>query len=367
MLVYYLIFISVISTILYIYLYKYSKNLSKKVDYMILYIPLIVSFIIMCLSFNIEIPYGNRYLEKSAKSIRYYPRKVETVILDNGMTSISKHDDYYTLVYEDRDGNLLEKEISGRTFEYFSNLWGEKNIIRTDKYEEVKWDNEMKHSLIYTKTESFDNYFWNTIDLYKLKEVSSYTAVRKKLFSRGRLDYVNSDTIIEPRQSLVYGIEVSDDISRSISYISSLDNKFRPILLVWVGDSISSIKSKGQRSYWKGGNDNEVIFCVGITDTITKRILWSDSFSWANNKDLEKFILKNALIPGKSLNMQEYVKDLDIGYNTNLWKPRDFSSYKLIKIPLESFAIMVLCLVIIIGNIIVSTKLINENKGSRKL
>lgn len=43
-----------------------------------------------------------------------------------------------------------------------------------------------------------------------------------------------------------------------------------------------------QRNYWKGGNKNEVVICVGVNDA--DQLLWCDVFSWMEGKAGEKLM-----------------------------------------------------------------------------
>lgn len=355
--------LSILITVIY-FKFLLSKKISNKINFLFLIFPLIVSSLIIYFSFDIKVPIESRYIEEQARSIRHYVEEDDM--------------NYYTLIYEDnKDRELKEWEISKITYDYFSKLWqNERNIGLckiTNKdfgkegyYEEIFWDGDNNNSLIFTKVENYYDYFENTKWLYNFLDISDYSAVKDKLFPRERLDYLNKDSVIEPRQSLISGIEVSDSISRRLSYLSSLDIKFRPILLVWTGLGRKDLKIRGQRNYWHGGNDNEVVFCVGISDTITKRIVWSGSFSWGNNKDFEDYVLKTSLHPGNILNLDNYFRTLVDGYKSNLWQPRLFDSYKLIKMPIEILLLNLICIITIILNIIILIRVMRKI-GFRKV
>lgn len=354
----YVLFFSIISVLILVILKLIGNRIPNKINYIILIFPLVLSIIILYLNFNIELPIDNRLIERPAKYIKHHFNFTETI---NGEKI--EHNEKYSLVYEE-DDKLKEKDIPKDTYYYFSKLWTKDSIQRgnivNERFEKIYWNNDVNDALIYTKTESFTNYFKNIMHLYKFSDISDYTAVKNKLYNRGKNNYINRNGVLEPRQSLVYGINISDSISRSISYLGTLDNKFRPILLVWSGLGRSSLKIHGQRSYWYGGNDNEVVFCVGISDTITKKILWSGSFSWANNKDLEEYVLKTSLHPGQKLDLNNYRESLLSGYSSNLWQPRDFSSYSFIKIPLQNLLVILISIILIIIIFTIYIKLVKR-------
>lgn len=354
----YVLFFSIISILILVILKLIGNKIPSKINYIILIFPLVLSILILYLNFNIKLPFDNRLIERPAKYIKHHFDYTETI---NGEKI--KHNEYFSLVYEE-NGELKEKDIPKDTYEYFSKLWTKDDVQRGNiinkKFEKIYWNNDMNDALIYTKSESFTNYFKNVMHLYKFSDISDYTAVKNKLYNRGKNNCINKTGILEPRQSLVYGMELPDSTSRSISYLGTLDNKFRPILLVWTGLGRSNLKIKGQRSYWNGGNDNEVVFCVGISDTITKKILWSGSFSWANNKDLEEYVLKTSLHPGQKLDLDNYIESLRSGYSSNLWQPRNFSSYSFIKIPLQNLIVIIISISLIIIIFTIYIKLVKR-------
>lgn len=279
----------------------------------------------------------------------------------------------FTGIYKNSDGILKEFEITKPTYYHFKTLWKRENEINITNDSSlsvffVEWDKNPKTSLIYTKSETFTNYFKTTSELYNLFPVTEKDIKKYKLFTENRIDYVNKHNILEPRQSLIYGISVEDSISRYISNLSSLDLEFRPILLVWV-DSCSKVSGddiiKYQRSYWKGAKNNEVVFCVGINNIIDKKILWSGSFSWAITRDLENYVLENSLKPGDSLNSRTYYESVMRSYANNYWKPRDFESYTILGVSIMDFMVILVSILIILCDIAIILRIKMLNKKNK--
>jgi hypothetical protein len=59
-----------------------------------------------------------------------------------------------------------------------------------------------------------------------------------------------------------------------------------------------------QENYWKGGNKNEFVTCIGVDDSLT--IQWAHIFSWSEVEDL-KIDARDQLEHDKPLELVKYV------------------------------------------------------------
>lgn len=349
----YYLLLSCILLLIFTYVIYFIGKIPKKINWVIVYSPTIFSSLIICLYL----------LSGTSKPLDI--RKIEYTAV--GMKHLKNSDkELFTGVYKTQVGSFEEFEIPKATYNYFKDLWiGKKEITLSEdslgytKF--LEWDKKPNNALVYTKQEPYINYFKTSLGLYDFYEVSLNQAREEKLFNRSRVDHVNSiSNILEPRQSLVYGIEVPDSICRALSNISSLDPEFRPILCVWIDSILLSDPEtlvKHQRSFWGGGKNNEVVFCVGIDNLKSKEIKWSYSFSWSITPDFEKYVKTNSLAPGKKLDLSSYKEKVVQGYSKGLWHPRDFDSYKILSLPISDFTVIMSCILIIIVNIVMSMRI----------
>ena len=360
---YYLLATCILSLVFVYVIYLTGKNVPDKVNYPIVFTPSILSGIILLFSFTVTTPIDTRKAEYTAQSIKHYPEWIEEIEVNDTSSVRIKHREYYTMFYKTTTGTG-EFEIPRWTYNYFSELWDKEVCTSLDDRVVyiTEWDKDPKTALIYTKPENFINYFKTSMSLYNFYHISDKTAKEEKLFIRERLDIINSDGIVEPRQPLIYGLEVSDIISRRFSNVSSLSPNFRPVVCIWIGTEKDN-KVSHQRSYWLGGKDNEIVFCIGINNLEEQKIIWSDSFSWSNNPLLEKYILKNSLNPGGKLDFDKLINELKEGYSKNLWRPREFSDYRVLKIPFGDFMVIITAILVIIANIIVSISIFRGKKN----
>ena len=62
--------------------------------------------------------------------------------------------------------------------------------------------------------------------------------------------------------------------------------------------------SDWQQAYWKGGNKNEIIVCIGV-DALNK-VTWANVFTWSE-KDIVRIKIRDYVLSnkGKVLNLNE--------------------------------------------------------------
>lgn len=338
---------------------------------------IIAGGIIIYSFFSLSMPLDTRLVEYPAITLRHYPLWSEEISptqnsIDNYCVH---HHEYYAMMYVSQapaeEGKIEEKEIPESTYYYYRKIWMQSRDRESDtlqnsrEFTRWRWDDDAYNSLCYTKTEPYQNYFKNILPLYNLGHVTHKEAKALDLFDYAPLTMINSEGILEPRQTLIYGLDhLPDSVSRRASYISSLDHRFRPILLVWVGKGNKDELIKKQRSYWEGGKDNEAIFCISLTDTVSKEILWSGSFSWAETKDFEEYVLNSALEPGQRLDMHRYLKSVRNGFDSGLWCPRDFSTYSIAGMSSNYFVYVFCASILLLADIILFISIIrNPGKG----
>lgn len=363
--IYYFLLADILALILVYIVYILWKNkIASTPANQLLYIPILISSLII-IWYYINGSSGqietrkNEYIAIGMKHYREFSK--DSIV----------QQELFTGIYRNCDGIYQEFEISRPTYNYFKNLWSKKEIELSSESGKsilfIEWNKNPKSSLIYTKSEVFTNYFKTTMSLYDQVVVTECDVKKLNLFSENRIDYVNQSNILEPRQSLIYGIQASDSISRFVSNLSSLDPEFRPILLVWENCD-STVKKKNiiryQKSYWKGGKNNEVVFCVGINNKQERKIIWSGSFSWAIVPDLENYVLSSALKPGNILTSKDYYESVMYAYSKNYWKPRNFEEYSVMGYSIMDFMMIMVCALIILCNTILVVRIgLLKNKG----
>lgn len=350
MIVYILIAI-VLLAILYISYNRIKYKPGEHRSGLTLFIPGIIAILVLVSEVTINHPKDVKLVNHVAETIRCYEPWKESV---EGKRVV--HPTRHTLICNNGD----EIPISRNTYQYFYNLWNkeENNTtrIKIDEYNviETEWPGDPSTSLTISNPVPYYNYMMNVYSLYDIYDVNISKAIKSGLIVRPGIGTVNSNNVLEPRQNLILGMNVSDSIQRKLNYIASLDQMFRPILLVWPNEDENKISQ--QRSLWTGGKENEAVFCIGLGEG--NKILWSGSFSWDDTRRLENFILKEVLNPGDTLDLDKYVSYLESGYKNNYWKSIKLESYQFLKLPLNQLLVVIIMSTVILINIIIVIKLL---------
>ena len=359
--IYYVISFTLLIILLISYIKIRIDNYNHK-SWLPLILPGIVAIVIIIFNIIPEYPIDIKLVNHSAYKIRRYCNHSE---ITDDMSNKTVYTDRYTLVYKDNKDKDVEIDIPRNTYKYFHYLWSKdkkyiENHSKGNKLvEEVKWNKDPSTALLYSKPERYINYMRNVLDLYDIYDIGVTTALQHGLYVRRGVGTINSKNFLEPRQDLVIGLNVPDSIERKLNYIASLDDMFRPMLLVWIDETID--KTANQRSLWEGGKENEVVFCIGL-DESGKKIKWSNSFSWSETKRFENYILKNSLSPGKTLDMDDYVQKLENGYKNGYWDHINLENYKFVKLPFNQITAIHLMGIVLIVNIIVIYDLFKRRK-----
>jgi hypothetical protein len=132
--------------------------------------------------------------------------------------------------------------------------------------------------------------------------------------------------------------------------------QFRVFLLFFYNKPHSVVED--QRSYWEGGNKNEMIMCFGL-DSVTKKIQWVDAFSWC---DKPTFAVKfRDYMNGKEkLNLTDIANFTEYGA-THYWVRKDFKDFDYIKVELTNTQLIWLFIIVLLFNIGMSLFIVLNN------
>ena len=116
-----------------------------------------------------------------------------------------------------------------------------------------------------------------------------------------------------------------------------------------------------QRSYWKGGNKNELVVCLGVADNEVK---WCNAFSWEDMPVLE-VKSESYFIENPSLNLVGFSDMLKTSLLNNEWKRKSFEDFDYIRPELTMTQEMVVVILSIIINVVIAFVLIfNDIKNN---
>lgn len=206
------------------------------------------------------------------------------------------HSEYWTQVTA--TGNELN--ISKKEYNRLSKLWNTNKIfvdMRRDYYTNdgdmyrQEYDNNIFTSKTITTTHHYVNKIPNSYSVFGFSKITEDDAKKiglydypelvsnkdnEGIFSSGSLD-----------QSPFLGYKPTKKELSTWKYINGVYGpkyQIRIFILYFYNQSPSIVQE--QKSYWYGGNKNELIYCFGL-DSITKKIQWVDAFSWSDKPTLE--------------------------------------------------------------------------------
>lgn len=242
-------------------------------------------------------------------SHREYHRERWTYTTNNG------HEEYF---YEKSDFDRAMKEL-GYPEMVFKEMNRDYYKIDGDA-QEYYWDGQIQHVRPLVYANSYTNKINCSNSIFNFEDISDEEADEMGLF--------RYPEIIDDDQNIIMGIKPSKVTHKKYKYINAVygsRNQFRIYVLVYQNKPIDI--SEKQKHYWKGGNKNEFVLCLGY-DTISGRITWCNPFSWSDKPDLE-VATKRYFREHPRMDLSQYPEFLM--KNIHLWKRKEFKDFDYIE------------------------------------
>jgi hypothetical protein len=191
---------------------------------------------------------------------------------------------YHPAYWEAKDNLGHTTRISSDYYANLCNLWNNRSFedkhrhyhsIDGDAYNTVK-DTIFDHIVPRTSTHTYENRVKCSKSVFNFAEVDSEDVVAYKLFKYPHNVEFNYNPILgfyDPKASL--------KLQRYNAQIGSW-KQVHMLILVFKDQSVKAAIM--QEGYWKGGNKNEFILCIGIRDTA---ITWAKVISWTEVDELK--------------------------------------------------------------------------------
>ena len=282
-----------------------SINFGKKLNIIeriaIIGIPLVTIIIIKYVSIANETQateYINSYIV-SATYTEHWSTWVHrictrTVSCGKNCTTIQTYDCSYC---DDNPAQWTVTDNLGRTYSISSDFFGElcnkwQNKSFVDKHRSINYsfgcgsdgdayttnfDNKFDHIVPYTTENKYENKIKASKSLFNFMEVDS---TMRKLY--GLYDYRKSQ---DPFSYIgLYGDYNPSANERLMRYNAKLGSIKKVHMMILVFNNKNIDAAFMQESYWKRGNQNEFILCIGRSDTT---INWCKVLSWTDIQDLK--------------------------------------------------------------------------------
>lgn len=273
----------------------------------------------------------------------------------------------------DKDGHIRYRTETYRVTEHHSESYemilnnDDKINISEKKFNEIKnrfnVNAEFRdmHRNYYTKDGDAYDYYWDSTKLatlYPITKEHGYTNKVKGSKSIFNLTDISKDDIElynlidypdvkEYQQPVVLGIDLPDSITQHVDILNSLygsDLEFRLYLLFFKNQSPSVVEY--QKSYWEGGNKNEIVLCLGYNGST---ILWCEGFSWADSPIVETKC-KEYFLTHPNINSLKEFTDFVLPVIRQHWVRKEFKDFDYLAVDLSTAQCWFLLIITLIVN-----------------
>lgn len=208
------------------------------------------------------------------------------------------HCDDYPEEYVAQDNLGRSHLISKQMFEDLCKLWGNKSFVEMNRDIDTHWgcgqdgdayttiyDRKLEHTVPYCDEHTYENKINTSRSLFNFVKVDSSD---KKQY--GLYDYPKS---FSPYNfNPIFGDNNQQASTRLMQYNALMGSWKRVHMMILVFPNKSVQSAYMQESYWKRGNKNEFILCIG---TKGKEITWTKCISWTDKEDLKAELARSVL------------------------------------------------------------------------
>jgi hypothetical protein len=213
--------------------------------------------------------------------------------------------DYHPPYWEIDDSNGDSHRISKPFFASLTKRWGNQKKVDLgrsfhdndgDKYVTV-WDQKKATLEAVTTQHTYENRVAVSDSVFNFKEIENPEEL-------GLFEYPK---ISGYKQRVILGKGGADHVQaeKELNYFNAtLGRKKQVRLFLLIYRNTDMATAMDQEAYWKGGNKNELVSCVGVDDE--NAVQWSYVFSWSKSEEL-KAEARNQLVGQEKLDLPAYV------------------------------------------------------------
>lgn len=207
-----------------------------------------------------------------------------------------------------------------------------------DAYE-YAWNGETAKLYPVTREHEYENKVKSSRSVFKFEDISKKEARRLGLYDYPEIHLCDQQPIL--------GVKFPQNQERTIRLLNARYGplkEFRVYLLFFRNKPLS-IADK-QRSYWQGGNKNELVVCVGLDRQ--NRVMWSDAFSWCDSPVLA--VKSRDWFLSHRLNLcafAEYIEPIV----AKEWKRKEFSDFKYLSVELSDWQYWTIIFLMLVLNV----------------
>ena len=363
-----------------VFLFIFFRKQTVWWEYALLIIASILSALLIEFAMRSSNTTDIEYLGNYVTKIRHYDRWNEYIhrtctrtVKVGKTTTVQTYDCSYVEDHPERwvyfDARGEEVYIDKEDFEKIKQRFGvEQKFIDMNRHyytidgdaQEYVWDGVIEKAKTVTYKHRYENRIKSSRSIFKFEDIS-----KEEADSIGLYDYRD---IYELDQTPIMGIKFPKEQEHYIRWINGyygINKQFR-IYMLFFKDKNESIVEK-QRSFWQGGNKNELVVCVGYEkDSINGiSVRWCNCFSWCDSPVLEvetrNWIMENGL------DLKKYAEFISLVIEKK-WVRKNFEDFNYVSVELSDTQYIAMLIILGLINIGLSIWIVTnefENEDER--
>lgn len=257
-------------------------------------------------------------------------------------------------LYYEKDYDAIRKKFGTR--EIFINM--NRKYYRIDgDAQEYRWDGTEKTAWTVTHEHTYKNKVQESSSIFGFTKITPKEADSLGLYHYPKIDYDNDYDQVPVLSKRNIPRNQIDAIKFTNGFYGK-NYQFRLYVLLFENKDIEI--SELQRSYWMGGNKNELVVCLGMDSDTVK---WCNAFSWCDVPTLD--IKTESYFADKdSLDLVDYSNMIRQSLQNGEWQRKEFEDFNYIRGELtftQEIITMILALIINVILAIICIK--NEEKN----
>lgn len=162
------------------------------------------------------------------------------------------------------------------------------------------WTGTKSTFAFYGSEHTYENRIQASTSIFNFEEITKQEKQTYNLYDYPEVDQNgNLPSILHTPSDSIYQKDQQD-----FDWVNGMLGQKKEVR-VWVllFHSRNSTPAKKQQSYWKGGNKNELVICIGVDDSL--RPQWSHIFGWSKNANI-KIEIRNFIKDQHHLDFEKF-------------------------------------------------------------
>lgn len=218
------------------------------------------------------------------------------------------------------------------------------------------WNGSEETAWPVTHSHKYTNKLQNSRSIFNFEDISEKDADSLGLYDYPSIEKYDQTPILSKTIKLPQNQE---DALRFTNGFYGKKHQFRVFVLLFENESIEI--SEKQRSYWKGGNKNELVVCLGTNDN---KVKWCNAFSWCDVPTVD-VKTESYFSERDTLDLKAYSDFLRISLENGDWERKNFEDFSYVKTELsmtQQIWIMIISILLNVGFAIFV--IVNDEKNS---